>query len=82
MRNAIKQIVRVKPGGVIELRVPELPEGARAEVIVLVESATGSAEHIQRLGDLLKRSQAVAEARKLSDEEIATEVAAWRAAQR
>lgn len=82
MRTAIKQIVRIKPGGVVELRAPELPEGARAEVIVLVESATALQERVQRLDDLLKRSQVLAEARELSDEEIAIEIAAWRAARR
>lgn len=37
MVAAIKQQVTVLPGGVIEVRSPELTPGARAEVIVLVE---------------------------------------------
>jgi hypothetical protein len=36
---AIKQQVTVQPGGVIEIRSPELTPGASAEVIVLVDSA-------------------------------------------
>ncbi|MGB3614757.1 MAG: hypothetical protein WBA10_13270 [Elainellaceae cyanobacterium] len=37
MLNGIKQQAIVKPGGVIELISPELPEGAIVEVIVLVQ---------------------------------------------
>lgn len=43
--QAVKARVRVGAGGAIELRDPALPEGAEAEVIVLVdptsEAATG-----------------------------------------
>ena len=37
MTNAIRQRVTVQPGGVIEVRSPELTAGARAEVIILLE---------------------------------------------
>jgi hypothetical protein len=37
MVAAIRQHVTVQPGGVVEIRSPELPAGARAEVIVLLE---------------------------------------------
>ena len=37
METAIRQKTVVKPGGVIEIRSPELPEGAVAEVIVILE---------------------------------------------
>ena len=37
MVNAIKQVVTVRSGGVVEVRSPELPEGVRAEVIVILE---------------------------------------------
>ena len=37
MLQTIKERVTVKPGGVIELRHPELPEGTEAEVIIMVE---------------------------------------------
>ncbi len=37
MTSATRQIVIVKPGGVIEIRDPQLPVGAVAEVIVLVD---------------------------------------------
>jgi hypothetical protein len=39
MLNAIKQQTIVKPGGVIELASPELPEGAIVEVIVLIQDS-------------------------------------------
>lgn len=43
METALRQKAVVKPGGVIEIRSPELPEGAVAEVIVILETAgTGS----------------------------------------
>ncbi len=37
MMNAIRHSTIVKPGGIIEICVPELPEGAAADVIVLVK---------------------------------------------
>ncbi|MFH1737833.1 MAG: hypothetical protein ABIH23_02410 [bacterium] len=40
MIQAIKETVRILPGGVIEIRRPQLPEGALAEVIVMLESDT------------------------------------------
>ena len=39
MVTAIRQQVTVQPGGVIEVRSPELTPGAQAEVIVLIEAA-------------------------------------------
>ena len=39
MVAAIKQRVTVQPGGVIEIRSPELTPGASAEVIILVDGA-------------------------------------------
>jgi len=37
MVRAIREIVTVGPGGKIELKASDFPQGARAEVIVLVE---------------------------------------------
>ena len=39
MANAIRRLATVKPGGVIEIRSPELTPGARVEVIVLLEGS-------------------------------------------
>jgi hypothetical protein len=38
VETAVRQKAVVKRGGVIEIRSPELPEGAVAEVIVLLET--------------------------------------------
>lgn len=42
MVRAIKNIVMVKPGGLIEFRSDELRDGAPAEVIVMQEDRTGT----------------------------------------
>jgi len=41
MVAAIRQQVTVQPGGVIEVRSPELTLGARAEVIILLDPTAG-----------------------------------------
>jgi hypothetical protein len=46
---AIRQEVTVQPGGVIEVRSPELTPGARAEVIVRLEKA--SADQAATVGE-------------------------------
>ena len=38
MVRAIKENVIIRPGGLIEIRRPDLPEGAAAEVIVMIEA--------------------------------------------
>jgi len=43
MPTAIKQIVTVQPGGVVEVRSPELREGDQAEVTVVVRQPAGEA---------------------------------------
>ncbi|WP_017302307.1 hypothetical protein [Nodosilinea nodulosa] len=48
MLNAIKQQTTVKPGGVIELTSPELPEGAIVEVIVLIQDSAELAKETAR----------------------------------
>ncbi len=44
MVQALKKLVRIQPGGRVELVAPELPAGREAEVIVLVtpEEQAGS----------------------------------------
>jgi hypothetical protein len=37
MIHAIKERVRIKPGGVIEISHPELPPGEEADVIVMLD---------------------------------------------
>jgi len=48
MTTAIKQIVTVQPGGLIEIRSPELTVGARAEVIILLEDSNPPPERSLR----------------------------------
>ena len=46
MVPALRQKVVVQPGGVIEVRSSELPPGATAEVIVLIESSSDPARSL------------------------------------
>ena len=38
MQTALRQMVTVQKGGLIQISSPELPDGAQAEVIVLLET--------------------------------------------
>jgi hypothetical protein len=53
MENVVRQKTVVKSGGVIEIRSPELPEGAVAEVIVILE--TPRTEHLGWPADFLEQ---------------------------
>lgn len=82
MTSAIKQKVRVREGGVVEVRSPDLTPGRWAEVIVLVEDDPGPAtkrHDPEELEELLKSTQSLPSARRLTEEEIQAEVAAHRA---
>ena len=81
MGRAVRKIVTVKPGGVIELRAEELAPGTVAEVIVLTDNdgVSAGAERTEELAALFKETQALPEARVVTEEEIAAEVAAYRA---
>jgi len=57
MTAAIRQTVTVGPGGKVEVQSAELTEGARAEVIVLVESAKHSQSTAQEQLEALKKLQ-------------------------
>lgn len=81
MTQAKRQIVRVKPGGIIEVQAPEFAPGTMAEVIVLTEGEGTPAgkERADNLTNLFKQTQALPQARTMSEEEIAAEIAAYRA---
>jgi hypothetical protein len=81
MTRAMRRIVRVKAGGVIEVRAPELAPGTVAEIIVLIETpgVQNTADRAQELATLLKNTQTVPQARAVSEEEIAAEITAYRA---
>lgn len=81
MSRALRKIVRVKSGGVIEIRASELVPGTVAEVIVLTEGegTMADANRGQELAILFKETQTLPQARAVSEEEIASEIAAYRA---
>ncbi len=85
MKNAIRQTVKVKPGGVIEIRSPELTPGTLAEVIVLLEPPEVESvrqARIRELAALFNATQSLPQAQAISEDEIAAEIVAYRAAQR
>lgn len=85
MTSALRKKVRVKPGGLIEISAPELAPGTLAEVIVLVEGpeAEGAREaRLRELSALFEATQALPEAKRMTEEEIAAEIAAYRASRR
>ena len=50
MPAAIKQIVTVRPGGVVEVRSPELHEGERAEVTIVIMQAADAKDRANGVG--------------------------------
>ena len=78
---AIKQMAQVQPGGLIQVHVPDLPPGTMVEVIVLVEKSPTAvrAELAHRLATLFKETQALPGAQTITEEQIAAEIAAYRA---
>ena len=78
---ALIQKVKVQPGGQIEIRSPELEPGSIAEVIVLIEKKPAPAENQARVSELkalFEITQALPQARSITEEEILTEIAAYR----
>jgi hypothetical protein len=57
--KAVRQVVTVQPGGRVEFTSPELPSGARAEVIVLIESPAAPGQGAVEVLDALQRSLAL-----------------------
>ena len=82
MITALRQKVRVRSGGRIEVRFPELEPGVMAEVIVLIEKQPSLSERPARVAEmaaLFQTTQALPQAQAISEEEIAAEIAAYRA---
>jgi hypothetical protein len=80
MLDGLKQKVIVQPGGLIEVRSPDLPPGATVEVIVLLEQSTlsisESSNSAPRDQFQVLREQIIADGIPLlSDAEIEQEVA-------
>lgn len=49
MDKAIKQKAIVKPGGIVEIRSPELPPGAVVDVIVIIETSPSKQQSLTSL---------------------------------
>ncbi|MCS6909261.1 MAG: hypothetical protein NZM11_01640 [Anaerolineales bacterium] len=82
MLTAIRQTVQVNAEGVIEIRVPQLQPGQQAEVIVLVETSEAAAKRAERVAQLaafFRELQASPQAQTLTEDDIAAEIAAYRA---
>lgn len=78
MGRALRKVVRVKPGGVIEISDSELVAGTVAEVIVLTDTGTDRIRDRQELANLFKETQALPRARAVTEDEIAAEIANYR----
>jgi hypothetical protein len=74
-----RQRVVIQAGGLIELRVPDLPVGETAEVIVRVGAV---AERVREARELFAATQALPAAKVVTEDEIAAEIRTWRAPRR
>jgi hypothetical protein len=79
MKTELRRSVTIKPGGLIELRDPELPEGETAEVVVRVGSP---AERVREARELFAATQGVPASRTITEDEIGAEIRAWRRSRR
>lgn len=83
MLTAYRKKITVRPDGRIEILEPILEPGTVAEVIVLVESEPESAAarlaRVEEWKALFKETQALPQAQTITEEEIAAEIAAYRA---
>ena len=80
MITAFRKKVTVRSDGRIEIKSMKLKPGTKAEVIVLVESADADRkERVRRLKALFKTTQSLPQAKTITEEEIAAEIAAYRA---
>ena len=86
MLTAYRKKVTVRQDGRIEIKDPSFKSGTKAEVIVLVESAPDNnqdrQELVQEWKALFAETQALPEAKAITDEEIAAEIAAYRASKK
>ena len=86
MITAYRKKVTVRPDGRIDIKDFIPKPGTKAEVIVLVESSPESAgerqERVQEWQALFAETQALPQAQTITEEEIAAEIAAYRAAEK
>lgn len=82
MITAYRQKATVRADGRIEIKTPLLKPGTKAEVIVLVEGIDEERERKERVAEwkaLFKTAQSLPQAQTITEEEIAAEIAAYRA---
>lgn len=82
MITAYRKKVTVRPDGRIEIFEPVLKPGTQAEVILLVETSPEDEVVLARVREweaLFKATQALPQAKSITEEEIAAEIAAYRA---
>ena len=78
MVATIKQVVTVQPGGRIEINDPQLPEGAQAEVTVVVQAEPKTpAERLAAFDALQKSLNLTAEQAAAWMAEVRAEREAW-----
>jgi hypothetical protein len=82
MITAYRKKATVRPDGRIEIKTPSLKPGTRTEVIVLVENKPEKSQaQAKEWKALFKKTQSMPQAKQISEEEIAAEIAAYRAQQ-
>lgn len=82
MITAYRTKVTVRSDGRIEIFEPILKPGTQAEVILLVESQPENSATLARVREweaLFKETQSLPQAQSITDEDIAAEIAAYRA---
>lgn len=83
MITAYRSKVTVRSDGRIEILDPILKPGAQVEVIVLVEAESENAEvllaRVNEWKALFKETQSLPQVQVITEEEIAAEIAAYRA---
>ena len=80
MITALRKKVTIRADGRIEIKSANLKPGTKAEVIVLIEdSDTERKERVRRLKALFKTTQALPQAKTITEEVIAAEIEAYRA---
>jgi len=75
---AYKRVVTVKEAGSIVLKDLPLQQGQRVEVVIFADEEE-QRERLSSLRALFKETQGLPQAKAISDDEIAEEVAAYRA---
>jgi len=83
MITAFRKKVTVRSDGRIEIKSTNFKPGAKAEVIVLMEDTDAERQkRVRRLNVLFKTTQALPQAKTITEEDIAAEIAAYRAGNR